>query len=216
TTGSEIVTPGRALGKGQIYNSNTYSISGQVLAAGAEVIFAGIVADDPASIKTKIGDLLDSADMVLISGGVSMGDFDFVPGILKELGVELHFSKVAIQPGKPTVFGTHGETVVFGLPGNPVSTFTIFEIFVKRVLCRMMGLDCNPVYLKGEVKKDFTRRRTERTAYVPVKYNNGDVAPLEYHGSAHIAALSQANAVLQIPAGVNSIKKGTIVNVRQI
>lgn len=217
TTGSEIVPPGEPLRKGQIYNSNAYSISAQVLRTGAGVTLAGIVADDKESIREKISTLLDTCDMILVSGGVSMGDYDFVPGILKDLGVRLYFDKVAIQPGKPTVFGTRGETLVFGMPGNPVSTFTIFEVFVRKVLYRMLGHEYTPLLLKGIMKKGFRRKRIERTAYVPVRYyNEGTVEALEYHGSAHLNALSSANALLKVPAGVKEIVEGSVVHVRQI
>ncbi|MCP5108547.1 MAG: molybdopterin molybdotransferase MoeA, partial [bacterium] len=217
TTGSEITAPGEPLSKGRIYNSNAYSLSAQVLRTGAEVTLAGIVSDDKAGIEKKIAGLLTECQMVLISGGVSVGDFDFVPGILKDLGVKLHFDKVAIQPGKPTVFGTREDVLVFGMPGNPVSTFTIFEIFVRKVLYRLMGYDYTPLLLTGFMKKDFSRKRNERTAYVPVAYgNDGLVEPVEYHGSAHLSALARANALLEIPNGVNTILKGSEVHVRQI
>jgi molybdopterin molybdotransferase len=129
----------------------------------------------------------------------------------------LHFDKVAIQPGKPTVFGTRGNVLIFGMPGNPVSTFTIFEVFVKPVLYRLMGYEYTPLLLKGVMKRDFRRKRGTRTAYVPVKYDNeGFVEPLEYHGSAHLASLSRANALLKVPATVKEIVKGSVVYVRQI
>jgi molybdopterin molybdotransferase len=217
TTGSEIVPPGRALAKGQIYNSNAYSISAQVLRTGADVTFTGIVSDDKTGIRETLANLLAESDMVLISGGVSMGDYDFVPGILKELGVTLHFDRVAIQPGKPTVFGTYKNVLVFGMPGNPVSTFTIFEVFVKGLLYKLMGYDYTPLLLTGVMKEDFKRKRTVRTAYVPVRYDNdGLVVPVEYHGSAHLNALARANALLKIPAGIKEVKKGSAVHVRQI
>jgi molybdopterin molybdotransferase len=146
-----------------------------------------------------------------------MGDYDFVPGILKDMGVKLHFYKVAIQPGKPTVFGSRGDKLVFGMPGNPVSTFTIFEVFVKYMLYKTMGMDYSPPIIKGVLAKDVKRKRTVRTAYVPVRYNrDGEVEPVEYHGSAHLSALSGANALLKIPRGVAEIKKGQTVHVRQI
>lgn len=217
TTGSEIKEPGEELEKGQIYNSNSYSIGAQVLRVGALVMYAGIVGDEKERIKQKIGKLLGECQMVLISGGVSMGDYDFVPQILKDLRVRLHFDKVAIQPGKPTVFGTCGNGLIFGMPGNPVSTFTVFEVFVKPVLYRLMGYEYTPLLLKGVMKEDFRRKRGTRTAYVPVKYDNeGFVEPVEYHGSAHLASLSQANALLKVPTNVKEIVKGSVVYVRQI
>jgi molybdopterin molybdotransferase len=217
TTGSEIKEPGRELEPGQIYNSNAYSISAQVVQTGALVKYEGIVSDRIEIIKQTIKKLLAETQMVLISGGVSMGEYDYVPQILADLGVRLHFDKVAIQPGKPTVFGTRGDTLVFGMPGNPVSTFIVFEIFVKPVLYRTMGFNYTPSIIKGVMNKDFKRKRTVRTAYVPVRFNKENkVEPVEYHGSAHLTALSTANGLLKVPRGVQQILKGSTVYVRQI
>ncbi len=217
TTGSEIIEPGIPLEMSQIYNSNAYSISAQVRQTGAEVIYTGQVADDVAQIKAKIEALLSETQVVLISGGVSMGDYDFVPAILRDMGVSMHFSKVAIQPGKPTVFGTRGDKMIFGMPGNPVSTFTVFEVFVKPILYKAMGFEYRPPVLRGTMKKDFLRKHTERTAYVPVCFDcEGQVEPVEYHGSAHFNALSRAHGLLKIPRGVQELPKGSVVDVRQI
>lgn len=217
TTGSEIVAPGQPLAKGRIYNSNAYSISAQVIRTGADILVAGIVSDDKEHIKEKIAALLKQTQMVLISGGVSVGDFDFVPGILKDLGVHLHFEEIAAQPGRPTVFGTWNDVLVFGLPGNPVSTFIIFEVLARKALYRLMGYEFTPLFLKGVMKKEFRRRRAERAFFVPVRYDNeGFVEPVEYHGSAHLAALPQANALLMVPIGVHEVTEGSVVYVRQI
>ena len=217
TTGSEIKEPGQVLGPGQIYNSNAYSISAQVLQTGALVKYEGVVNDQVEIIEQKIKKLLAETQMVLISGGVSMGDYDYVPQILTDLGVQLHFDQVAIQPGKPTVFGTRGDTLVFGMPGNPVSTFIVFEVFVKPVLYRTMGFNYTPTIIKGVMNKDFKRKRTVRTAYIPVRFNKENrVEPLEYHGSAHLTALSTANGLLKVPRGVHQVLKGSTVYVRQI
>ncbi len=217
TTGSEIVLPGQPLGKGQIYNSNAFSIAAQVIQTGANIIMAGIVHDDKDYIRGNIAELLNHSQMLLISGGVSVGDYDFVPGILKELGVHLHFESIAVQPGKPTVFGTWNDVLVFGLPGNPVSTFVIFEVLVRKALYRLMGYEYTPLFLKGVMKKEFRRRQAERAFFVPVRCDNeGFVEAVEYHGSAHLAALPQANALLMVPLGVHEIAEGSVVYVRQI
>jgi len=217
TTGSEIKEPGRELEPGQIYNSNAYSISAQVKQTGALVKYEGIVSDQVEIIKQKIKKLLTETQMILISGGVSMGDYDYVPQILTDLGVQLHFDQVAIQPGKPTVFGTRGDTLVFGMPGNPVSTFIVFEVFVKPVLYRTMGFNYTPSIIKGVMNKDFKRKRTVRTAYIPVRFNKENkVEPVEYHGSAHLTALSTAHGLLKVPRGVQQVLKGSTVYVRQI
>ncbi len=216
TTGSEIVKPGEPLKDGQIYNSNAYSLAAQVETTGAIVHYGGIVPDDKEDIRSLISRLFQENDMVIISGGVSMGDFDFVPGILADLGVKLYFQKLAIKPGKPTVFGTKGEKKFFGLPGNPVSTFVIFEIFVKPFLYRMMGCECVPPMIKGHMKKAYKRKKTGRTAFIPVIYRDGEVETIEYHGSAHIYSLDKANGLVKVPAGMKEIPAGSILDVRQI
>ncbi len=216
TTGSEIIDPGEVLRPGQIYNSNGYSLSAQLINTGAEFAGRKIVSDDRSLLKDFFEKMIDSVDLTLISGGVSMGEFDFVPELLEELGVIVHFNKVAIQPGKPTLFGTKGDKIIFGLPGNPVSTFVIFEVLVKPVLMRMAGSIFSPVILKGRMQKGFKRRKVERDLFIPVNYENGIVKLIEYHGSAHFVSLSKSNGLLKIPRGVSEIPEDEIVDVRQI
>ncbi len=215
-TGSEIVEPGRPLQKGHIYDSNSYSLAAQAAKAGATVKIRRRAADRPALIRKTIVKALDRCDMVLISGGVSAGDLDFVPGILRELGVELKFEQVAVQPGKPTVFGTRRGRIVFGVPGNPVSTFVIFEVFIKPVLMRMMGLDEGPLLVRAAMAADLLRRKTERAAFVPVRVRGDAVIQLDYHGSAHIRALGRADGLLYIPKGQAGYAAGSRVDVRLI
>lgn len=145
-----------------------------------------------------------------------MGDYDYVPGVLEDLGVKLHFTRVAIKPGKPTLFGTMGKKIFFGLPGNPVSTFVISEVIIKPFVYKMMGHKYSPFFIKGIMSEDFRREKTKRASYIPVNYRDGFVDIIEYHGSAHLNSLSKANALLRIPKGVKEILKGTNVNVRQI
>ncbi|MEN8222512.1 MAG: gephyrin-like molybdotransferase Glp [Acidobacteriota bacterium] len=216
TTGSEIREPGEILVPGQIYNSNGYSLSAQLLSSGAEVIEKKIVRDERAELMNELGKMIDNTELSIISGGVSMGEFDLVPEVLEELGVKVHFNKVAVKPGKPTLFGTRGDKVVFGLPGNPVSTFVIFEILVKPLLMRMAGSRYSPVIIKGRLEEGYKRKKTERDFYVPVFYENGLVHLLDYHGSAHFVSLIKSNGLLKISRGVSEIPRGEIVDVRQI
>jgi len=216
TTGSEIRNPGEVLKPGQIYNSNGYSLSAQLINSGAGVAENKIVRDDRSLLKDSFEKMIDLMDLVIISGGVSMGEFDFVPEILEELGVTIHFNKVAIQPGKPTLFGTKGDKIIFGLPGNPVSTFVIFEVLVKPLLIRMAGSIYSPVIINGKMEKGFKRRKTERDLFIPVKYENGVVSQIEYHGSAHFISLSRSNGFLKIVRGVSEIPQDEMVDVRQI
>ncbi|HZX10079.1 MAG TPA: gephyrin-like molybdotransferase Glp [Acidobacteriota bacterium] len=216
STGSELVPPGQSIKQSQIYDSNSYSLSAQVLKSGAILFDRRMVLDDPDKIKKVITEFLYSCDVLLISGGVSMGDFDYVPPILKSLGFKLHFEKVAIKPGKPTVFGTRGHKYVFGVPGNPVSAFVGFELFIRPFLCRMMGHAYEPFLISAVMKESIQRRKTQRASYIPVECREGFIKKLSYHGSAHIHALTRANALLCIPRGVREIKAGSQVHVRPI
>ncbi|MFO7980681.1 MAG: molybdopterin molybdotransferase MoeA [Candidatus Aminicenantes bacterium] len=216
STGSELVPPGESINQSQIYDSNSYSLSAQVQKSGVRLFDRRMVLDDPDKIKKAVSDILDSCDVLLISGGVSMGDFDYVPSILKKLGFTLHFEKVAIKPGKPTVFGTKDYQYIFGVPGNPVSTFVVFELFIKPFLLRMMGHNYEPFFMTGILKESIRRRKTQRASYIPVECREGFIKNLPYHGSAHIHALTRANALLCVPKGVKEIKAGSQVHVRPI
>ncbi len=213
-TGSEIVPPGRPLPPGRIYDSNSYSLAAQVGRCGAEVKLRRRAADTPAAIRRAVAAALGSCRLVLVSGGVSAGDFDYVPAVLRDLGVRLAFEQVAIQPGKPTVFGTSGGTLVFGVPGNPVSTFVIFEVFIKPALYRMMGYAWRPLIVTGTLARAILRRRTERAAYVPVRIEGDTVDRPDYHGSAHIHALGGANGLVYVPKGEEGFPEGSRVHVR--
>jgi molybdopterin molybdotransferase len=182
---------------------------------GAIPHYMGIAIDDKKITEDLIVEALQKYDVLLLTGGVSMGDFDFIPEIIKKVGVETKFEKIAIKPGRPTVFGTYKDKYVFGLPGNPVSSFSIFEIFVKPVLFKCMGYNYQPISLEVILAEDFTRRSNKRTEFFPVVLNNdGSVSPVSYHGSAHIHALCGAIGSMQINVGINKILKGEKVHVR--
>jgi len=216
TTGTELREPGEKLDRGQIYNSNGWQIRAQVLRTNCKVDYLGSVPDDKASTSQMMKLALDKYDVVILSGGVSMGEFDYVPEMLQKNGVNIHFHKMAIKPGKPTLFGQKNDTFVFGLPGNPVSTFVIFEIYVKTLISKLLGYEHNPVMLQGTLAQEVKRRRTERVEYIPVNYQNGEIKKLTYHGSAHLNALSMANAFIRLEQGEAELKKGSVIYARQI
>jgi molybdopterin molybdotransferase len=216
TTGSELAEPGSPLAPGQIYNSNYYSLAAQVRALGAEPLAMGRVADNETATVEAIASALDQCEVLILSGGVSAGDFDYVPMAMKKSGVTLHFEKIAVQPGMPTIFGSQGKKIVFGLPGNPVSTFVIFEVFIKPFLLRLMGHDYQPLIMSAKLTGAYNRSGGTRAAFVPVHCIQGQATVLDYHGSAHLHALNLANSLLHIPAGKLSIPAGSTVDVRYL
>ena len=216
-TGSELVDPNQKPAACQIRNSNAFQLAAQVTSGAAIATNYGIAADTEDAIDSMFKKATAENDVVIFSGGVSMGDYDLVPGILKKNNVKLLFEKIAVKPGRPTVFGVSNEIFYFGLPGNPVSTFTIFELFVKPFLFKMMGHNFKPIVSYGQLERTITSKKTERDSWLPVVFTeNNKVAIIEYHGSAHINALSEADGILCIPTGIAEIKEGTTVAVRQI
>jgi molybdopterin molybdotransferase len=137
-TGSELVTAGQPLQPGQIRNSNSFTAFGQTIAAGADPILLGIARDDPDETRRLLAGALES-DVVITSGGVSVGDYDFVKKVQDELGVQRRFWGVATKPGKPLAFGTRGDTLVFGVPGNPVASMVSFEMYVRPALLALQS-----------------------------------------------------------------------------
>jgi len=216
-TGDEIVEPYRVPSGTQIRNSNSYQLCAQSRRFGAEPSYYGIVSDTNEAIGRVVEKAKSENDLILLTGGVSMGDFDLVPSILKEMGFQILFEKVAIQPGKPTVFGRAADRFVFGLPGNPVSSFIIFEILVKELLFCMLGLAKHDQTERYPLAKAARRQTTLRRAWIPVRVTEeGFVEPVEFHGSAHITSLASADGIITLPVGVSEIEKNTIVEVRRI
>ncbi len=216
-TGDELVEPDQKPTPYQIRNSNSLQLAAQVAGASAIPTNYGIVADTKEVISAVLKKAMAENDVVIISAGVSVGDYDLVRDILKENGVKILFERVAVKPGRPTVFGVSDKAFCFGLPGNPVSAFVMFELLVEPFLYKMMGHDFKPTSSRGQLEKTITRKATERDSWLPVVLReNGKIAALEYHGSAHINALCEADGLLCVPAGVTEIEKGATVAVRQI
>ena len=216
-TGDELVEAEDLPGAAQIRNSNSHQLLAQSVAAGGDPTYYGIAHDTGPSLRERLAQATEHNDLLLVSGGVSAGDYDLVPPMLKEAGFELVFEKVAVKPGMPTVFGRRGRLACFGLPGNPVSTFLIFEILVRPFLCRMMGHDYRPSVAAMPLAQDVVRKKTGRASWIPVcRTSDHEAMPLEYHGSAHLRALCRADGLIKVPAGVAELKKGTLVHVRQV
>jgi molybdopterin molybdotransferase len=216
STGDELVEPEHLPSAAKIRNSNAFQLSAQVTAAGAIPRYEGIAADTEGSLSALLSYSLDRNDVVILSGGVSMGDFDYVPKVMADLDIEILFKSVAIQPGRPTVFGKKGNQFIFGLPGNPVSSFVIFEVLVKPFLLKSMGCTEEQEVLHLPLGTTFRRKKSERKSLIPVRIENGQVFPVEYHGSAHINAYIQAQGILTIEIGKTELLKGELADVRSL
>ncbi len=217
STGDELVEPQYVPAMSQIRNSNAWQLIAQSEKTGCESKYYGIARDDEAETFSIVNKAVSECDILLLTGGVSMGDFDFVPSVLERAGVKILFSRVRVQPGKPTTFGIHEKCLVFGLPGNPVSSFIQFELLVRPLVYRMMGHEWKPMSLDLVIDDNYRRRSSDRLGFVPVRITSkGKVKIIDYHGSAHINSMSMADAVMSVPEGRSEIRKGEIVHVRQI
>jgi molybdopterin molybdotransferase len=214
STGDELVGVDQTPGRAQIRNSNSFTLYAQVLAAGGEPEMLGIVSDDVEDLAQKIGLALER-DIVITSGGVSMGKYDLVEGVLADHGVEIGFNKVAMKPGKPTVFGWKGRTFVFGLPGNPVSTIVSFQLFVRPLIRRLLhAAEVGDRLLEANLEQDV-RCDPVRAACVPASVCFGDggyqLKTVKWKGSSDLIGLSRANAYVLIPQQQGSLTAGTRV-----
>lgn len=214
-TGNELVEPSVVPAAAQIRNSNGPQLFAQALSTGALLTYGGILPDDEAALLQAIGAATEQADVLLLSGGVSTGDFDLVPTVLERLGYAFEFDSVAMQPGRPTVYARKGSVACFGLPGNPVSTFLVFELLVRPYLYKLMGHEFVPCTFQARLSRALHRKNAERQSTVPVRMTALDeVEPVDYHGSAHILALCHADGLVTLPIGVAGFEKGDIVRVR--
>lgn len=215
-TGDELVEPGVELEPGQIYNSNLYLLAELVERSGARVVSREVAADNPAALKRFLEAALEASDMVVTTGGVSMGRYDYVRDIFLELGLREHFWKVAQKPGKPLFFASRGSQLVFGLPGNPVSAFIVFMEYVWPALETGMGRSPAPAQeavLKVAFPRDeqkhrflFGRAWIEKERLV--------CTPSKKVGSHMLTASLNANCILGAEAGRGPLKKGSRIAVR--
>jgi molybdopterin molybdotransferase len=217
STGSELVNPEETPAVSQIRNSNGPQLVSQASVHGFPANYYGIVPDDKQLTRQIIRKSVEESDVTVLSGGVSVGDFDFVPEIVRELGFEIHFNKISIKPGQHTTFASKGNKYIIGLPGNPVSSFIQFEVFVLPFLRRLTNYNLPEIRLHLPMAHDFIRKRTDREECLPVLLTNeNEVRMVEYHGSAHIHAYNEAFGYISVPSGKTEIKKGEQVYVRPL
>ncbi len=220
STGSELVEVEEKPGPSQIRNSNTYSLAGYARDAGAEIVGAVIVRDDFDKTRQAIAGALEKADVVMLSGGVSMGDYDLVKPALRDLGAEVWVEKVAMHPGKPTVFARFGEKIIFGLPGNPVSVAVSFHIFARPALLKMQGateiyLPRTRAYVTRSVK-GAPPRRSHQPARLVIRDGLAEAEPLKWSGSSDLVAFMNANALIVVPEDRQGLDEGELVEVLKL
>ncbi|MFG1947775.1 gephyrin-like molybdotransferase Glp [Nonomuraea sp. NPDC048826] len=214
-TGAELVEPGLPLGPGQIWDSNSFTLTAAARSAGADAFRAPTVGDDPAAFLERLDAQLVRADVVVTSGGVSMGAYEPVKEALSPLGT-VRFEKVAMQPGMPQGFGTVGDdqVPVFALPGNPVSSFVSFTLFVRPALDRMRGLPAGlPATVTARTAAALRSPAAKRSFLRGMLGSDGTVAPVHGQGSHQLAALASADALIVVPEDVTEVPAGEQVEV---
>jgi molybdopterin molybdotransferase len=216
STGDEVVSIDDSAGPFQIRNSNSVSLAAQVRLAGGEPVLLGNAADAIEDLRAKIDRGLKE-DVLVLSGGVSMGKYDLVETVLRLLGTEFYFDAVAIRPGKPAVFGRCGNTFVFGLPGNPVSTMVTFELFVVPALDLLSGAEARALPLLEARLGKALKEKPGMTHFLPARIEWRGAAPevnaLPWQGSGDIATMAQANCFLVVPPDREQIAVGESVAV---
>ena len=221
STGDELKSIGTALGEGEIYDSNRYTIHGMLERLGCEVLDMGVVRDDPALLEQAFREAASSADVVITSGGVSVGEADFVKGMMDKLG-EVVFWKIAMKPGRPLAYGRIGGAHFFGLPGNPVSVMVTFYQFVREALLRLMGADPVPPFptfpatCTARLKKAPGRTEFQRGILERGEGGAWTVRPTGDQGSGILKSMSEANCFIILGEAVGNVEAGTLVHVQPL
>ena len=223
-TGNELADLGDPLSPEKIMDTNSYAVAAQAREAGAEPILIGIAKDTPEDLKERLAEALSSAsgglggsDVVVSSGGVSVGKYDFVKEVYQQLGIEIKFWRVSMKPGSPLAFGTCGEKLVFGLPGNPVSSMVTFELFVRPALRRMAG--AAQIYrprvlatLAEDIKKSPEKSHFLR-GWVQIADQQYTVRTTGIQDSGVLSSMLAANALILLPEGRTEFQAGEKVEV---
>jgi molybdopterin molybdotransferase len=221
STGSELVEPGQPLSRGQIPDANSSLLTAAALEAGAIAFRVGIVPDDPRLLADTLEDQLIRADVVVTSGGVSVGAYDVVKEVLSRVGT-VRFDRVAMQPGMPQGFGVIGPEKIpfFGLPGNPVSSYVSFEVFVRPALRRMLGVEpISRPTIRAKVSEPLRSppgRRSYLRGWLSVEQGAYIVRPVGGSGSHLIASLAHANALIVLPEATTEVAAGSAVTVMML
>ena len=217
-TGAELVPVAERPGEDQIRDSNSYSLAAYATLAGAVTERLPFADDDLELLQKLIGEAAERADALVLSGGVSMGAYDFTKAALRALGAEIFFERVSLRPGKPTVFARLGRVLVFGLPGNPVSVSVTFNLFARPALLAMQGRAGATVKEERAVLARPAKAAAERASYLPARLYTDDAGrmlaePLKWGGSSDFVAFTRADSLVVVPAGAGVVEAGQVVKV---
>ena len=218
-TGTELVSVDQKPGQDQIRDSNNYSIAAYAELAGATIERLPLTGDETSLLKNQIAKAAENCDVIVTSGGVSMGVYDLTKAALKELDAELFFERVALRPGKPTVFARlPNGTLAFGLPGNPVSVAVTFNLFARTSLLAMQGATEPALKRETAVLARKVKGTADRESYLPVQLTTNDdgeliAFPLKWGGSSDFVAFALTTALAIVPAGSKAVEAGSLVNV---
>jgi molybdopterin molybdotransferase len=221
-TGSELVAVDQKPGRDQIRDSNNFSISAYAQLAGAIVERVPLAGDDAELLKRQIKEASEHSEIVITSGGVSVGVYDFTKPALKELGAELFFERVALRPGKPTVFARlPNGTFVFGLPGNPVSVSVTFNLFARTAISALQGASQTELETETAVLGKNVKGAMERESYLPARLGTNSegqliAEPLKWGGSSDFIAFARATSLIVVPANTRVVEAGTKLRVLRL
>jgi len=216
-TGSELVEPSELPDEGKIRNSNASQLMAQLRKMNLEVNYIGLAKDNFEEITRLFVQTLETNNFIIFTGGASVGDFDFIPEILKQQGFNIFWNRTGMKPGNPMTFSQKREKYVFGLSGNPVSSLVQFELIAKPAIYRLLGANYKPFRIKAPLSFDYRQRKADRLILAPVIINaDGLVEAIPFNGSAHINALVYANALMEIQVGQTEILTGNLVYVRPL
>lgn len=219
-TGTELVDVDQKPGRDQIRDSNNYTIAAYASQCNAIVNRLPLTGDNTEELKREISEAARTSDMVITSGGVSMGIYDFTKAALKELGAEIFFERVALRPGKPTVFGRLGKALVFGLPGNPVSVAVTFNLFARTALRAMQGATHPELEQDTAVLARDLKGSNDRESYLPAVLRTDEkgtllAEPLKWGGSSDFVAFARATALINLAAGEKKTA-GEVVSIMRL
>jgi molybdopterin molybdotransferase len=215
SSGDELIEPGKPLGPAQVRNSNVYALEAQVRACGGEAIRLPILPDNPAEIRRAIMDAVAGADLLITCGGASVGERDYVQQVLRDLGAQLEFWKVAMRPGKPLGFARLGATPVLALPGNPVSCYVTFEVFGRPLIDKLQGGPGAGLSVRSAVLGEEVRKKAGLRMFMRCKFDAEGLVRLTGPQDSHMfRSIVASDGLLEIPEDAERLMAGETVQVR--